>query len=83
MTETGEIIEGYEVGEGHLVTVPEMSLEARITNLEIQMERCTEAVNKFGEMLQYIVNQVSDMGQAIQKGGIGGIMSMMMGKKND
>jgi hypothetical protein len=54
-------------------------VETRLIALERQVGNLTVAVNSFGTSLQYIVDQVSSVGRAVAKGGIGGLMSQMMG----
>ena len=55
----------------------------RIIALERQVGKLTVAVNSFGTSLQYIVDQVASVGQAVAKGGIGGLMSQFMGGKGN
>ena len=59
------------------------SLEDRISSMEQRVDKLTGAVNQFGVMLQNIVDNVSGMSQAIQKGGIGGIMALMKGASSE
>lgn len=54
-------------------------INKRLGAVEDQLSKLTDAVNTFGQMLDFIVKSVEGMSQLVQEKGLMGIMSMAMG----
>jgi hypothetical protein len=59
--------------------IDEDLINRRLLEVESQLSRLTDAVNQFGQMLDYIVNSVQGMSSMVQEKGLMGILQSAMG----
>lgn len=51
----------------------------RLVDMETQLAKLTDAVNQFGQMLDFVVKSVEGMANLVKDKGLAGIMGMAMG----
>jgi hypothetical protein len=58
-------------------------IESRLYSIELTQEALKEGTNTIGTMMNGVSEAFANIMEQIQKGGIGGLLGGMMGKKND